>query len=490
MAEELPNRVSEAGPARVEEVREPLHSPASTRTLAQCIGDANSTATRRKSMSRRIIISARNTEPEIRQRGYVYQKGRKKSDVWVPTQRAYGFFRMDIPGRTKQAEIRIPLGFCRDKMNAMLRLREAMQEAGVLDIQKVRERIAPETTFRAQAAWWLREIKAARIVNSKTRKPIRANTLDAYSTAVGYLNGVVGDSCLAFLDNPEARKLVSVMKNEKVKEERRFDDKTIVEFFRVFRRVIASARDERLREVYPREWALAYIGLPRINKREQHRPTFTVKEVSFIVKNAKRPMYRVLFALLAGSGLRIGELLALELGKHVSPDCSVIHVRQQRDRWGEIQLAPKTEAGFREIDLHSSLSEMLRSYVGNRKSGFLFESKSGTMIWPGTVYRDGLSPILKKIGRNRVRFHAFRRFREATLQRSEVRQILIDFWMGHENADMSSRYGKQLTEDTEFRQLWADKVGLGFELPNEPTSDLNCATCATKSEEQECCAAL
>lgn len=104
------------------------------------------------------------------------------------------------------------------------------------------------------------------------------------------------------------------------------------------------------------------------------------------------------------------------------------------------------------------------------------------MLWPGTVYRDGLGPILNKMGRNHVRFDAFRRFREATLQRSEVRQILIDYWMGHENADMSSRYWKQLTEDVEFRQQWAEKVGLGFELlqPSESDSGVNCATCATR----------
>jgi integrase len=432
-------------------------------------------------MSRRIIVSESTTEPEIRQRGYVYQKGRKKSEPWLPTQRAYGFFRVDVPGKSRQAEVRTPLGFCRDKMSAMLKLRQAMQQTGVLDLQKVRERITSSTTFEVQASWWLAEIKVGRIVNSKTRKPIRPNTVDAYSTAIGYLNGVVGSKALASVDNPEARELVARMKAEKVRDERRFDDKTIVEFFRVFRRVIASAKDEKLREIYPREWDLAYIGLPKVNKREQHRPTFTAKEISFIVANARRPIYKVLFALLAGSGLRIGELLALEIGTHASADCSVIYVRQQRDRWGKIQPTVKTEAGFRDVDLHPLLAAMLRSYVADRRSGFMFESKNGTMIWPGTVYRDGLRPILKKMGRNRVRFHAFRRFREASLQRSEVRQILIDFWMGHENADMSSRYGKQLTEDAEFRQQWAERVGLGFELlqASEPISPPNCATCAT-----------
>ena len=75
------------------------------------------------------------------------------------------------------------------------------------------------------------------------------------------------------------------------------------------------------------------------------------------------------------------------------------------------------------------------------------------------------------------------------MQRSEVRQILIDFWMGHENSDMSSRYGKQLTEDAEFRQQWVEKVGLGFQLPDLSDVVVNCATCATNSVELECNAA-
>jgi hypothetical protein len=62
-------------------------------------------------------------------------------------------------------------------------------------------------------------------------------------------------------------------------------------------------------------------------------------------------------------------------------------------------------------------------------------------------------------------FNIFRRFREAVLQRSEVRQILIDFWMGHSNASMGDRYGKQLVEDIEYRQDQVKKVGLGFALP-------------------------
>ena len=91
-----------------------------------------------------------------------------------------------------------------------------------------------------------------------------------------------------------------------------------------------------------------------------------------------------------------------------------------------------------------------------------------------------MATIFKRMGRTRVRFNAFRRFRESVLLRSECRQILIDYWMGHENPDMSARYGRQVIEDIKYRKEWAQKVGLGFDLPQaEPPSDVNCATGAT-----------
>ena len=441
-------------------------------------------------MSRRIIVTAGNTEPEIRQRGYVYQKGRKQSDLWLPTQRAYGFFRKDMPGQSAQVEVRPALGFCRDRMSAMLKLHQVMQAAGVLDVEKIRERITPVTTFGSQSARWLAEIKAGRIVNSKTRKPIRTNTTDYYSTAVAYLNEVIGNNRLASLENPEARQLVSKMKAESKGNERRFSDKTIVEFFKVFTRVIASAKDEKLRQVYPREWDLAYIGLPKVSKREQHRPTFTVVEVVHIIKSCKRVIYRVAVVLLVTTGIRIAELLALEIGKHISTDCTVVYIRQQRTRKGGIASTAKTDAGYRDVDVHPLVAKMLLEYIGNRKSGFLFETETGKMLWPSTLYRDGLKTILKKMGRSKVRFHAFRRFRQSVLEKSEVRQLLIDYWMAHDNSDMSSRYAKQLTEDMEFRQKWTKKVGLGFELPelSQSESGASCATCATDSVEHVCVA--
>jgi signal transduction histidine kinase len=62
-------------------------------------------------------------------------------------------------------------------------------------------------------------------------------------------------------------------------------------------------------------------------------------------------------------------------------------------------------------------------------TGFLFQTANGTMLDPRNIDRDSLSPILEEMGRDEVgtRFNVFRRFREAVLQRSEARQILIDY---------------------------------------------------------------
>jgi integrase len=165
------------------------------------------------------------------------------------------------------------------------------------------------------------------------------------------------------------------------------------------------------------------------------------------------------------SGIRISELLALEIGKHISADGAVINIRQQRGKWGGIESTPKTEAGFRDIDLWPSLAKMLRDYIGNRRDGFLFQTRSGKMLSPENLWRDGFATIMQKMGREGVRFHAFRRFREAVLQASECRELLIDYWMGHSNTGMGSRYAKQLVESRKFRAEWAEKVGLGFEVP-------------------------
>jgi integrase len=248
---------------------------------------------------------------------------------------------------------------------------------------------------------------------------------------------------------------------------RRFSDSTISYYFRIMRQVISSQMDEKFRPVHQREWNLAAIGLPRVNPKNQRRPTMTPKEMTTLLDKAEG-QYLMIYFLNLVTGMRSSEVVAIEMEKHIEPDCSIIYVRQQRAKdMNALKSGLKTEAGLRDIDLHPDAARILRNFIGSRKSGFLFQTANGTMLDPGNIDRDSLSPILKEMGRNETgtRFNVFRRFREAVLQRSEARQILIDYWMGHSNPSMGDRYGKQLVEDVEYRQEQAKKVGLGFDLP-------------------------
>ncbi len=166
--------------------------------------------------------------------------------------------------------------------------------------------------------------------------------------------------------------------------------------------------------------------------------------------------------MLAGSGLRIGEALALKIGEHISDDCSTIYVRQSL--WRGKEQEPKTQAAVRDVDITKELGALLAKFIGDRKAGYLFCTETGKPLIPRNILRVGLHYTLAKLNQPKMGFHCFRRFRESVLQKSEARALLVDYWMGHENRDMGTRYARQLVEDVAWRKRWAKKVGLGFKL--------------------------
>ena len=101
---------------------------------------------------------------------------------------------------------------------------------------------------------------------------------------------------------------------------------------------------------------------------EAEAATFDVQAMSAIVEKASGDE-RVLYALPAGSGLRIGEALALEI-KHISPDHRTVRVEQSC--WRRRLQEPKTRNAYRQVDLCSPLADWLNclSEIANRtKSG-------------------------------------------------------------------------------------------------------------------------
>ena len=68
--------------------------------------------------------------------------------------------------------------------------------------------------------------------------------------------------------------------------------------------MVASAIGDDGEELFPRKWNHDFLDMPLVEK--QHQPTFTAETMSAIVEKADG-QEQVLYALLAGTGLRIGE---------------------------------------------------------------------------------------------------------------------------------------------------------------------------------------
>jgi integrase len=182
--------------------------------------------------------------------------------------------------------------------------------------------------------------------------------------------------------------------------------------------------------------------------------------------------------LVGTTGLRIGEALGLEVGKHTSTDFRTLDVQQSV--WRATVQTPKTHSAVRKIHLCHALAEVLKRFASDRKDGFLFRNETGRPLSQRNVLGRSLHRILEKLQVPKQGFHGFRRFRLTWLRKNRVPGDLERFWMGHADQEIGDRYSK-MAEDAEFCEQLADTVGLGFQLPaTKPVTNSNVAPIAPK----------
>jgi hypothetical protein len=149
----------------------------------------------------------------------------------------------------------------------------------------------------------------------------------------------------------------------------------------------------------------------------------------------------------------------------LSRDGSAVRVEQAV--WGGNNKVnkPKTQNAYRVVDLHPDVASLLRQYIGNRSSGFIFQTSSGRPITQTNILRREFHPLLDNLEIPRCGWHAFRRFRNTFLRQQRCPDGLLKFWMGHSGGgDMSELYDRS-RDDVEYRRDVAKAMGVGFELP-------------------------
>jgi integrase len=217
-------------------------------------------------------------------------------------------------------------------------------------------------------------------------------------------------------------------------------------------------------------WMTWELDLGRPKRTRQRY--FTQEQLRQIIEAAPGH-YRVLFALLAATGLRVGEAAGLHL-EDLDLDNGVIYVR--RSVWNGQELEPKTENAVREIDIDPTLVELLRDYIGSSRRIRLFESRNGSPLSAGNIRNRVLHPLLAKLGIPKAGLHAFRHSRVTLLRKNGTPADLQKLWIGHSSLRTTDRYA-HTDQELEYRHREASRVGLDLIVgPNvvswtQPTSE-------------------
>jgi integrase len=237
----------------------------------------------------------------------------------------------------------------------------------------------------------------------------------------------------------------------------------VVKTYRLSRKTILNIVGVVKMVAGKRVWITWELDLGKPPKKSQRY--YTLAESKRIIEAAEG-QYRVLFALLAATGMRIGEGIGIYI-EDIDLEHAVIGVR--RAVWNGKELTPKTENGVREIDIDAALVTMLKEFIGDRKEGLLFQTSNGTPLDPGNVRRRVLAPLLKKLGISHGATHAFRHGRVTMLRKFGTPADLQKQWIGHSSLRTGDRYS-HTHEEVEYRKSVAAGVGLGVILdPMDPT---------------------
>ncbi|MBV8438511.1 MAG: site-specific integrase [Silvibacterium sp.] len=392
------------------------------------------------------------------QKGYIEQSGK----WWVVR------FWMDVEGQQKRTLKRekICLISGPGKMTKSERQRRASEiiaasgadtEEYFNKVVKPQQEQQSGVTFREQAETWFAN------ETSRKRKPVADSTVQFWRGCLDkWLIPNLGDLPVSAVNNGAVKRLVAIMVDE-------LSAKTIQSYVGVVKAVVASVVNGEGEELYPRTWRAEFLDMPVVEKSRQNTPTFSAEVMSGLAK-WKYPKEQMLFILCGATGLRIGEALGLEID-HISSDFLTMSIKQKA-RHCKIEKRVKTESAKRQVDLHPSIATLLRQFVGERRSGFLFQSRNGKPLSSSNILRRHLHPALAELGyvnpatgTHKAGNHAFRRFRHTYLKnRTGCPAGLRQYWLGHAGRDMDDLYDK-IKEDVSFRQDWAEKSGFGFELP-------------------------
>ena len=156
------------------------------------------------------------------------------------------------------------------------------------------------------------------------------------------------------------------------------------------------------------------------------------EQVRRLMEAAKGNSLEALYVLAVSTGMRQGELLGLQW-KDVDLDSGTVRVN--RTIFGGVVSPPKTTKSRRSIKLSKSAFAALTTH--EKKSEWVFSTKSGKPIDCTNLIKQSWRPLLKKAGLPHKRFHDLRHTCATLLLTKGVHPKVVQELLGHSSISIT-----------------------------------------------------
>lgn len=184
------------------------------------------------------------------------------------------------------------------------------------------------------------------------------------------------------------------------------------------------------------------VGVRRPQAKREPIQPFTSLEVTAILQETAGTLYHCLFLMAFTTGMRQGELFGLTW------DCVDLYKRtvqihqQAKDYRGRVTIKkPKTDAGFRSIQITSTLTDALRSHrtltdgLRRKDDRYVFPSPKGCVTRRTTFGRRVWKPLLLKLGIRHRGAHHMRHTAATMMLTAGVPPHIVAGVLGHSNPE-------------------------------------------------------
>lgn len=299
--------------------------------------------------------------------------------------------------------------------------------------QSGNRRPSTKQPFAEYAAAWLDgyQGRTARGFSEQTRSDYR-RSIEQY--AVPFFDG----SRLCDIEQPDVRRLVSSL------QARGLAASSVRKNMAAVKALFATACEDGDLPINPTLGIRVNGRQAREDDTETQAKAMTRAELAAVLE-ALPDRWRLLFELLAHSGLRISELLGLDWADLEFGDRPRLKVRRQYYR-GALKNHLKTEQGRREIPLSPGMARKLWAARPAHASGPMFATRTGTRLQDRNLRRV-LDTAADQAGVPWVAFHAFRHTCASMLLESgkNIRQVAA--WLGHTDPSFTLRVYTHLMDD-------------------------------------------